>query len=159
MRKSDITNRISILAPARGATQPVQVRPVLLRDFNSRPCERGDCIAGTSGAWCGRFQFSPLREGRPRSSSRAASFLTFQFSPLREGRHCGVAENATTQNFNSRPCERGDRRCATAWRAGGRFQFSPLREGRRKKAFTSLALFYFNSRPCERGDIFLFALQ
>ena len=33
--------------------------------FNSRPCERGDGCTGISGCEGVRFQFSPLREGRP----------------------------------------------------------------------------------------------
>ena len=82
---STATGKISIHAPARGATS---CRAILSNwiYFNSRPCERGD-----PNSICGRFrsnafQFTPLREGRP--SIRAKLYLStlFQFTPLREGR-------------------------------------------------------------------------
>ncbi len=33
-----------------------------------------------------QFQFTPLREGRPRPGNSLAHRLIFQFTPLREGR-------------------------------------------------------------------------
>ena len=56
------------------------------KDFNSRPCERGD--AGI------------LRE--------IHSYCTFQFTPLREGRRWTPLLSNCARYFNSRPCERGD---------------------------------------------------
>ena len=144
---------ISILAPARGATcQKIRValtafyfnsRPCERGDvrrchitqlriyFNSRPCERGD-IEGLPYFPFYRFQFSPLREGRPvrlcrHHTAAPISILApargatldfksfaevdrlFQFSPLREGRPQDFRESFNRLNdFNSRPCERGD---------------------------------------------------
>ena len=56
------------------------------RYFNSRPCERGDKNAVITRIMF-RFQFSPLREGRPHVRCIKAPHI----------------------DFNSRPCERGDR--------------------------------------------------
>ena len=98
--------------------------------FNSRPCERGDKAAneantkeeisipapargatGLGAGWGrpGAFQFPPLREGRrpPRSCSRPPH-----------------------PYFNSRPCERGDKRIVAAAQLPPVFQFPPLLEGR-----------------------------
>ena len=76
---------ISIHAPARGATGTVPHCRRRWPNFNSRPCERGDDRCGSARAAC-KFQFTPLREGRPCSS-------------------CGLL---SPPYFNSRPCERGD---------------------------------------------------
>ena len=57
-------------------------------NFNSRPSARGDVIMITKGFPQRVFQFTPLREGRPRRSG---------------GNRDGV-------HFNSRPSARGDNR-------------------------------------------------
>ena len=77
---------ISILAPARGATQPVYDAPHHPHDFNSRPCERGDQPRTAWRSRGRRFQFSPLREGRRWHDAQREQGGIFQFSPLREGR-------------------------------------------------------------------------
>ena len=123
--------RISILAPARGATCRRVIRP------EAAP-----------------FQFSPLREGRPLVDVTNNNGVLFQFSPLREGRPAvpaglhgwkaisilapargathGTAIHPCAANFNSRPCERGDYPMCRTYILD-RFQFSPLREGRQQK--------------------------
>ena len=55
------------------------------------------------------FQFTPLREGRPPERMVLSIIGLFQFTPLREGRrgHCGH-QGGQGDDFNSRPCERGD---------------------------------------------------
>ena len=76
---------------------------------------RGDgrpCGAGAAG----RFQFTPLREGRPTLWDAVFGDITFQFTPLREGRRGRAA-------FLLSPLL---------------FQFTPLREGRRKAGFPVL---------------------
>ncbi len=56
-----------------------------------------------------RFQFTPLREGRLRSTRSLAAGLRFQFTPLREGRHGRLRAGCHHgMYFNSRPCVRGD---------------------------------------------------
>ena len=60
MRLTDI----SIHAPPRGATICLQNIPACI-NFNSRPSARGDREAHPMAEAIGKFQFTPLREGRP----------------------------------------------------------------------------------------------
>ena len=143
---------ISIPAPARGATRAIQFRPTSPAYFNSRPCERGDERRSKGCFITLRFQFPPLREGRPppRGGTRWPSY------------------------FNSRPCERGDGAAqghpgpagisipapargatCTPWAKTrtAAFQFPPLREGRLADGQRAADPGHFNSRPCERGDV------
>ena len=102
-------NHISIHAPPRGAT----------RDAPRR------VSAGSA------FQFTPLREGRPRTAAlHAAIAALFQFTPLREGRRDERQKPRHGKHFNSRPSARGDQNhmAGLAERAD------------------------FNSRPSARGD-------
>ena len=163
-------------------------------DFNSRPCERGDSApsqyttlrlisihAPARGAT--RCQPLPLLptaisiHAPARGATWKSPFRTvshkFQFTPLREGRRVGKRQKTSFSNFNSRPCERGDKkynkriniwiisihapaRGATDDGCGGvhvlRFQFTPLREGRPDRPHDAAGKPHFNSRPCERGD-------
>ena len=54
--------------------------------FNSRPSARGDddSLLYLPGD---KFQFTPLREGRPEDMAIMRALPGFQFTPLREGRH------------------------------------------------------------------------
>ena len=121
---------ISILAPARGATK-IKFKGGFVSHISILAPARGATLWGCRKCNNSKFQFSPLREGRPAlrygvESWRKISILApargatkkgfyqfgvilFQFSPLREGRHLLV--------------------CVAV--EGGSFQFSPLREGRR----------------------------
>ena len=54
--------------------------------FNSRPSARGDMLSTVHIVYIFIFQFTPLREGRPRHSRRGHHGSPFQFTPLREGR-------------------------------------------------------------------------
>ncbi len=98
---------------------------------------------------------------------------SFQFTPLREGRPQRNAPAFPDDDFNSRPCERGDdippskqriitisihapaRGATTRHRyinCNVEFQFTPLREGRPFELSGKAKVRSFNSRPCERGD-------
>ena len=55
----------------------------------------------------------------------------FQFTPLREGRPQGRAPGPREHYFNSRPCGRGDVLLVHTEQIQIVFQFTPLREGRR----------------------------
>ena len=99
---------ISIHAPPRGATNGFLLSSRCPWHFNSRPSARGDTKAHDAGKKAWKFQFTPLREGRPCFVVENVAVGVFQFTPLREGRlHA---------------------------RRNGRFailfQFTPLREGR-----------------------------
>ena len=141
--------------------------------FNSRPSARGDSMqynmsirkiisihAPPRGATfynldhdtAFEFQFTPLREGRPRLKARIWVFsaisihapprgatsatcqktgaLIFQFTPLREGRQARRNRPPSKSDFNSRPSARGDK------------------QGNGQPT-TSVN---FNSRPSARGD-------
>ena len=144
---------ISIHAPPRGATPMPMWFSSVSMNFNSRPSARGDEYGILPVSVYEKFQFTPLREGRPAGSRPAFCVPNgFQFTPLREGR----LESAC---IFLRPAA---------------FQFTPLREGRRgEKAMSSLyniisihapprgatarraaqsAAAHFNSRPSARGD-------
>ena len=84
--KSNLNQAISIHAPPRGATA---IKAFSLSDVDI-------------------FQFTPLREGRPRRRSRWKHLRQFQFTPLREGRLCGTSRVRAVIHFNSRPSARGD---------------------------------------------------
>ena len=125
------SNQISIHAPPRGATERSSWATRNRPHFNSRPSARGD----GGGALA-------LNYGGGK----------FQFTPLREGRHSRSGTERRGNDFNSRPSARGDMlfpllvkigkqisihappRGATAgrWRLAAllAFQFTPLREGR-----------------------------
>ena len=91
-----------------------------------------------------------------RQEKPTAIFL-FQFPPLREGRPMqAVCAQQLARHFNSRPCERGDRRerRALAW-----MRSISIPAPARGATFPALAAHFvdgdFNSRPCERGDYLL----
>ena len=100
--------KISIHAPPRGATGTRRICGIRSANFNSRPSARGDMtrislksaankisihapprgatrlrMAGRTGE---KFQFTPLREGRPFRPCDQPCATAFQFTPLREGR-------------------------------------------------------------------------
>ena len=121
-------NSISIHAPPRGATQTSSATSRRKRYFNSRPSARGDHALAQRHR-LDKFQFTPLREGRP-TWHESAEFLL---------------------HFNSRPSARGDtrnRRHCWQWQ---RFQFTPLREGRRAAAAQSSAAINISIHAPPRG--------
>ena len=123
-----------------------------LKNFNSRPSARGDQRPRIVSVEADKFQFTPLREGRPiqqragragvcisihapprgatASGTYSSSSSLFQFTPLREGRpgHGGFYHRH--RHFNSRPSARGDGRMLRMLQCSETFQFTPLREGR-----------------------------
>ena len=77
-----------------------------------------------------RFQFTPLREGRPQQRRQPLFYRSFNSRPCVRGDVCCSNRSPDVRGFNSRPCVRGDR----GWNLdAGRFGC-------------------FNSRPCVRGD-------
>ena len=78
----------------------------------------------------GRFQFTPLREGRPMTRNagmRLSSY--FNSRPSARGDHQRQEYRWRGYYFNSRPSARGDQMYHNC-QANGLFQFTPLREGR-----------------------------
>ena len=99
---------ISIHAPPRGATSR---RRLIVADtaISIHAPPRGATCGGVSCVLSHRFQFTPLREGRPVAVCLSQAVRGFQFTPLREGRQS----------------------CLLSPFAAILFQFTPLREGRR----------------------------
>ena len=188
-------NHISIHAPPRGATLQARRASGGLSHFNSRPSARGDekeaeqpfldfisIHAPPRGATVLfslnhssiKFQFTPLREGRPDLRRNQRGDGDFNSRPSARGDRRGNEHLDSNQYFNSRPSARGDlvlpvlpckfgnfnsrpsargdiKNCHTA--PAIKFQFTPLREGRRaRRCPARLHPLDFNSRPSARGD-------
>ena len=97
------------------------------------------------------FQFTPLREGRPRMRCASCKQTLFQFTPLREGRQEQVyGYNDLQISIHAPP--RGATALSAKRMSMSKFQFTPLREGRRRPGKHICSRFHFNSRPSARGD-------
>ena len=171
-REGRKSQRISIHAPPRGATQRRTRGTQVAENFNSRPSARGDRLAACRVSGSTNFNSRPSARGDSFSSSERR-FKAFQFTPLREGRReraefaefarpisihapprgatgtrriCGIR----SANFNSRPSARGDvvRPCDCNI---ARFQFTPLREGRRGLRRISASGWIFQFTPLREG--------
>ena len=122
---------ISIHAPPRGATSRTRWLSAGTSYFNSRPSARGDRDVLHRDAWRCLFQFTPLREGRPRCAGTAARPTIFQFTPLREGRRRVAGHRKVSNQISIHAPPRGATIDSTASIEALAFQFTPLREGRR----------------------------
>src|SRR5690606_9027416 len=63
-RRRQLSSRLSIHAPARGATDMTARWTRAAPPFNPRPCARGDLALGAQAVDDVLFQSTPLREGR-----------------------------------------------------------------------------------------------
>ena len=119
------------------------------------------------------FQFTPLREGRQRSSRQIRRACYFNSRPSARGDSTKSRASSGSTNFNSRPSARGDF-CSSGRTWGSAisihapprgatrgvrnslgdkiFQFTPLREGRPRSCPALPRGEHFNSRPSARGD-------
>ena len=143
-------NSISIHAPPRGATQTSSATSRRKRYFNSRPSARGDHALAQRHR-LDKFQFTPLREGRPTWHESAEFLLHFNSRPSARGDQQIKRITIFQHYFNSRPSARGDtrnRRHCWQWQ---RFQFTPLREGRRAAAAQSSAAINISIHAPPRG--------
>ena len=144
---------------ARGAVQPAE------HYFNSRPSARGDLRSWKPTRRSGRFQFTPLREGRHWAVRRIAELEAISIhapprgatkivetdcmlpvisihAPPRGATACPSDRRLPFADFNSRPSARGDS-ASQQCRASASFQFTPLREGRLnfyREAFDNLII-------------------
>ena len=145
---------ISIHAPPRGATPRLGSILSALLHFNSRPSARGDYSAPMALGWSLGFQFTPLREGRPRWLYTQPSFSRhFNSRPSARGDATHTVAASRHKNFNSRPSARGDASALSQPFSPPAFQFTPLREGRLPNHGERLRHGVdFNSRPSARGD-------
>ena len=102
--------------------------------FNSRPCGRGDSLLLTGLPQVEIFQFTPLREGRPRL--------------------CRLSRLCSLSNFNSRPCGRGDTTASEMSRLSSISIHAPAGGATLPGPLLLQLIAYFNSRPCGRGDLY-----
>jgi len=134
-----VTTRVSIHAPARGATIPHHERlGSLVGRFNPRPCARGDSGMWTTSERGACFNPRPCARGdlvgghgvslvevsihapaRGATEGMTTTVVTekFQSTPLREGRPMAAMLRAVIISFNPRPCARGDGRGITSFMA------------------------------------------
>ena len=82
----------------------------------------------------------------------------FQFTPLREGRPGIVTLRGITNDFNSRPSARGDRRGRLPLQKLLNFKSRPSARGDYPEHLHCAGGFDFNSRPSARGDLPLCAV-
>ena len=98
--------------PLREGRRANQLKNIVLSNFNSRPCGRGDAGAQHLRVVCQISIHAPAG-GATRLSLRKKVYYLFQFTPLREGRQKAAIKNGSGRvYFNSRPCGRGDGRAA-----------------------------------------------
>ena len=172
IRKSDITNRISIHAPPRGAT--VQRRRAYLDNifqftplregrrarrpaneptaayFNSRPSARGDNHRRRERDVHGISIHAPPR-GATGSFSSLVLMFPFQFTPLREGRRTPSAHPEWRHYFNSRPSARGDTDSGTSWHSRTNFNSRPSARGDPIVAWKAFMAHLFQFTPLREG--------
>ena len=122
--------KFSIHAPPRGATVSHFYSFLLPSFFNSRPSARGDMGVNTTSSRS-PFQFTPLREGRPKKQEEPLDGQIFQFTPLREGRPLTAEADGSPCIISIHAPPRG----ATCWISSDGSFFG-----------------HFNSRPSARGD-------
>ena len=145
-------DRVSIHAPARGATDPAVHERIATDGFNPRPCARGDVgVSRRLERTTGSFNPRPCARGDRRAAR----------DDLR--RRC-VSIHAPARGATQRPSGRssiGDvsihapaRGATAAMRSGSparRFQSTPLREGRHVRSSTRPRLPTFQSTPLREG--------
>ena len=102
----------------------------------------------------GVFQFTPLREGRPKGFIMLSPHITISIhAPPRGATSAVPAPLKSISPFQFTPLREGRPEVSTSVSKPSAFQFTPLREGR--PAFCvafRVASTYFNSRPSARGD-------
>ena len=78
--------------------------------------------------------------------------MVFQFTPLREGRPKSMPQRRACEYFNSRPSARGDFDRDGIITPPINFNSRPSARGDGTRAAHLTAAAYFNSRPSARGD-------
>ena len=122
------------------------------RNFNSRPCGRGDDLLVDGGDGVGRISIHAPAGGATRGCERRQPAHRFQFTPLREGRRQQNAEKRNHAYFNSRPCGRGDAVQHDNFLWQGISIHAPAGGATHAQLPAPHSPENFNSRPCGRGD-------
>ena len=98
------------------------------------------------------FQFTPLREGRPRLAKEYHTFQGISIHAPPRGATNERRDIDCKSRISIHAPPRGATRCAVGRHPAFRFQFTPLREGRRFPSCCNARPRNFNSRPSARGD-------
>ena len=120
---------ISIPAPPRGATDGSAPSRRILK-FQFTPLREGRPFVPVTPVLKSVFQFPPLREGRRKSSTLNRRKSLFQFPPLREGRHKQLVTKGDADVISIHAPPRGATQQVAHMQHNAQFQFTPLREGR-----------------------------
>ena len=126
----DVICKVSIHAPARGATN----------------------AAGWDRPVCQRFNPRPRAGGDTSPSPRMQQSSVFQSTPPRGGRQVWLSVLAVHNWFQSTPPRGGRQMWMAFYESNGWFQSTPPREGRRSQSFSPGCGSCFNPRPRARGD-------
>ena len=144
---------ISIHAPPRGATRKLQTNLDRIK-FQFTPLREGRPSSHKIAVVSSPFQFTPLREGRRQIvSDQNTHLLLFQFTPLREGRPCTAISldlvNPISIHAPPRRATRDALRRPCALHLP--FQFTPLREGRHTARGWEKKRWKFQFTPLREG--------
>ena len=120
---------ISIHAPPRGATpRKFQLKKTQRISIHAPP--RGATSVSVTVQEAGTFQFTPLREGRPRGKGGDATRHTISIHAPPRGATDEQRRTRAATTFQFTPLREGRPRRDTSDRGTKAFQFTPLREGR-----------------------------
>ena len=138
--------------PLREGRQDWMQKKGLTRYFNSRPSARGDDAGAAEPCFLDISIHAPPRGATGVYHMQNYNYK-FQFTPLREGRPASRADlSADGIYFNSRPSARGDCPCFRPPPAASISIHAPPRGATRRERPSGHADNDFNSRPSARGD-------
>jgi len=145
--------RVSIHAPARGATRGESIMAKTKSSFNPRPCARGDYrihhVVGTRHVSI----HAPARGATSeRFYARCRENVSIH-APARGATARLLRKRSITISFNPRPCARGDAGEDIDVYRGTKFQSTPLREGRLPHHISFCISALFQSTPLREGRL------
>ena len=142
---------ISIHAPPRGATEAKDAKEEG-RQISIHAPPRGATTWRSIYADVTPFQFTPLREGRPKAVCHAESLGRISIHAPPRGATSRSRHQNCSAHFNSRPSARGDRLDRRRRLGFSYFNSRPSARGDNSLSIPAPCRQYFNSRPSARGD-------
>ena len=121
--------------------------------FNSRPSARGDGLRKLVVYVTGLFQFTPLREGRPKGEALQKPINISIHAPPRGATRFRVCDRETRPISIHAPPRGATRRSISCSKSLTVFQFTPLREGRLDQRQTSPTAIAFQFTPLREGRL------
>ena len=145
--------RISIHAPAGGATGDHDKTRLGQDHFNSRPCGRGDAQQSQPTAPKPISIHAPAGGATDLTPFEPIVKLISIHAPAGGATRSGPHGPAPADNFNSRPCGRGDSMPTLEFHFRYLFQFTPLREGRPCIPRSATGVQKFQFTPLREGRL------